>query len=103
MLAVLPKRSARFQRTIHPQKTRLVEFQPPRRQDGGASGDGTFDCLGLTHDWARSRRGVLGHPAAHGQDTAAARDASGVALVPYASARPVASAIPAAVPAAARV
>jgi group II intron reverse transcriptase/maturase len=57
MLAVLPKRFARFQRTMHPQKTRLVEFQPPRRQDGGASGDGTFDCLGLTHDWARARRG----------------------------------------------
>jgi group II intron reverse transcriptase/maturase len=57
ILAVLPKRFARFQLTIHPQKTRLVEFQPPRRQDGGASGDGTFDFLGLTHYWARSRRG----------------------------------------------
>jgi RNA-directed DNA polymerase len=57
ILAVLAKRFARFQRTIHPQKTRLVQFQPPRRQDAGARGDGTFDVLGLPHDWARSRRG----------------------------------------------
>jgi len=50
---VRPKRFARFQRTIHPQKTRLVNFQPPRKGEG----DGTFDFLGFTHDWARSRRG----------------------------------------------
>jgi len=57
ILAVLPKRCARFQRTIHPQKTRLGRFQPPRGLDEGECGDGTFDVLGLTHDWATSRRG----------------------------------------------
>lgn len=57
ILAVLPKRFARFNLAMHPQKTRLVKFQPPRRQEEGERGDGTFDCLGLTHDWATSRRG----------------------------------------------
>lgn len=102
IVAVLAKRLARFQLTMHPQQTRLVAFPPPRRPDAGERGDGTFDVLGLTHDWARSRRGVLGHHAAHGQEAAAARDASGVVRVAYASARPVASARPAAVPEAAR-
>jgi RNA-directed DNA polymerase len=53
-MEVLPKRFARFKLTIHPQKTRLVKFQPPRN---GESDDGTFDFLGFTHYWARSRRG----------------------------------------------
>ena len=57
ILAVLPKRFARFTLTIHPQKTRLVRFQPPRGRHAGERGDGTFDFLGLTHDWAKSRRG----------------------------------------------
>jgi len=57
ILAVLPKRCARVQLTIHPQKTRLVQFQPPRRWDEGERGDGTFDFLGRTHYWAQSRRG----------------------------------------------
>jgi RNA-directed DNA polymerase len=57
MLVVWPKRFARFQLTIHPQKTRLVRFQPPRQEDAGGRGDGTFDFLGLTHYWAKSRRG----------------------------------------------
>jgi hypothetical protein len=53
IMEVLPKRFARFKLTIHPQKTRLVKFQPPRRGEC----DGTFDFLGFTHYWARSRRG----------------------------------------------
>jgi RNA-directed DNA polymerase len=57
MLAVLPRRFARFKLTMHPQKTRLVRCQPPASQAQGASGDGTFDFLGLTHSWGRSRRG----------------------------------------------
>ena len=56
-LAVLPKRFARFKRTLPPQQTRLVRFQPPRGLDDGARGDGTCAVLGLTHDWAPSRRG----------------------------------------------
>jgi hypothetical protein len=34
-----------------------VGFQPPRGLDEGECGDGTCDFLGLTHYWAKSRRG----------------------------------------------
>jgi group II intron reverse transcriptase/maturase len=56
---VLPKRLARFGLRLHPDKTRLVRFQRPRR---GASPDrsqrpGTFDLLGFTHYWGKARNG----------------------------------------------
>jgi hypothetical protein len=98
ILGGLPQRFARFQRTIHPQKTRLVRFQPSHQEDTGERGDGTFDVLGLTHDWAQARRGVPGHHAPHGQDAATAGDAGGVAWVPRASARPDSGPIPGALP-----
>jgi len=56
---VLPKRFARFGLKINEEKTRLVRFgRPPR--GGGAGGGGkpeTFDFLGFTHYWGKSRRG----------------------------------------------
>lgn len=58
VLAVLPKRFGRFGLTLHPEKTRLVPFQPP--PSGGVrpgKRPGTFNLLGLTHYWGRSRRG----------------------------------------------
>lgn len=60
--AVMAKRFARYGLTLHPEKTKLVPFKPPRRVDdsAGTSGDngpGTFDLLGFTHYWGRSRRG----------------------------------------------
>jgi group II intron reverse transcriptase/maturase len=63
VMDVLPKRFARYGLTIHPDKTRLVRFTKPCPRDsghGGASedpGPGSFDLLGFTHFWARSRRG----------------------------------------------
>jgi group II intron reverse transcriptase/maturase len=54
--AVLPKRFARFGLTVHPEKTRLVPFRRPRR-DGRGPRPGSFDFLGFTHYWARSRKG----------------------------------------------
>ena len=54
--SVLPKRFARFGLTVHPEKTRLVSFCRPRR-DGGGPRPGSFDFLGFTHYWARSRKG----------------------------------------------
>jgi len=62
VLEVLPKRFARYGLTLHESKTRLVRFQPPRRpggRDGPAtpSGGGTFELLGFTHYWGRSRQG----------------------------------------------
>ena len=59
VLAVLGKRLGRFGLTLHPDKTRLVDFRPQRTESTRHPGtDGTnFDFLGLTHVWGRSRRG----------------------------------------------
>lgn len=61
VLAVLPKRFERYGLTLHPEKTRLVQFNRPRPNDrkGGPRGPraGTFDLLGFTHYWGRTRRG----------------------------------------------
>ena len=60
VLAVLPKRFGKYGLTLHPDKTRLVPFvRPSGRPDSAASGPrpGTFDLLGFTHYWGRSRRG----------------------------------------------
>jgi RNA-directed DNA polymerase len=60
VLAVLPKRFAKYGLTIHPEKTRLVEFRrPDRPPPNGRDGDrpGTFDLLGFTHYWSLSRKG----------------------------------------------
>lgn len=52
----LPKRVQRFGLSLHPEKTRLVRYQRPRR-DGSGPRSGSFDFLGFTHYWGRSRRG----------------------------------------------
>jgi len=54
VLAVMPKRFARFGLTLHPEKTRLLEFYPPETTGREAP---SFDFLGFTHHWAVSRRG----------------------------------------------
>jgi group II intron reverse transcriptase/maturase len=60
---VLPKRFGRFGLTVHPVKTRLVRFVRPKRASSGKGQDtqgrtpGSFDLLGFTHFWSRSRRG----------------------------------------------
>jgi RNA-directed DNA polymerase len=59
VLQVLPKRFARYGLTLHPEKTRLVEFGRAalaRATRAGTKPD-TFDFLGLTHKCALSRRG----------------------------------------------
>jgi RNA-directed DNA polymerase len=57
IMAVLPKRFARYGLTIHPSKTTLIAFRKPAAHQGADSGNGTFDFLGLTHYWTKSRRG----------------------------------------------
>ena len=59
VLTVLGKRLARFGLTLHPDKTRFVDFHPKRLQGvRHPQADGTaFDFLGLTHVWGRSRNG----------------------------------------------
>ena len=58
MHELLGPRFAAYGLTIHPEKTRLVRFERP---DGGTSGEqekpGTFDFLGFTLHWGRTRRG----------------------------------------------
>lgn len=62
VLDVLHKRMARFGLTLHPDKTRLIEFRRPPPSQVGGKGPGTFDFLGFTVLWKRSRRGkwILG-------------------------------------------
>ena len=57
IMAVLPKRFARLGLSSHPEKTTLIAFRQPDTRTGSAPGNGTFDFLGLTHDWTPSRRG----------------------------------------------
>jgi group II intron reverse transcriptase/maturase len=60
VLEVLPKRFAKYGLTLHPDKTRLVPFQRPSAAPGSTAtgtSPGTFDLLGFTHYWGRSRRG----------------------------------------------
>ena len=58
--AVLAKRFARFGLTLHPEKTRLMKFGRPGPKDRPRGGPGfyrSFDFLGFTHYWGRSRKG----------------------------------------------
>jgi len=59
VMEVLPKRFGRFGLRLHPDKTRMVEFRQPRwSQRRRRPGQGSFDLLGFTHFWMRSRRGT---------------------------------------------
>ena len=63
LMDVLPKRFARFGLTLHPDKTRVVPFERPRHgmalERDGSSENATesFDFLGFTFYWGRSRKG----------------------------------------------
>lgn len=62
VMDVLPKRFGKYGLALHPEKTRLIRFlRPPylagAKSEGGASWPGTFDLLGFTHLWRRTRRG----------------------------------------------
>jgi RNA-directed DNA polymerase len=63
VLDVLPKRLAKYGLTLHPEKTRLVDFRRPDiRTNASPKNDelirpATFDLLGFTHYWAKSRKG----------------------------------------------
>jgi len=57
IMAALPKRFARVGLTMHPTKTVLVSCRKPVVHAGADTGNGTCECLGLTQDWTKSRRG----------------------------------------------
>ena len=57
---VIFQRFEKYGLTLHPEKTRLVEFGRPESKgpDGGPTGrPGTFDFLGFTHYWGKARKG----------------------------------------------
>lgn len=57
-MGVLRERFAKYGLTLHPEKTRLIEFKrPDRRPPRFGPGPGTFDLLGFTHFWGLSRNG----------------------------------------------
>jgi group II intron reverse transcriptase/maturase len=63
IMEVLPKRMSKYGLTVHPEKTRLVRFQPFQADDSETEERDqpeprTFDFLGFTHYWGRSRQGT---------------------------------------------
>ena len=61
VMAVLPKRFGKYGLTLHPVKTRLIQFRPPKvrvkNDDVPTPERVSFDLLGFTHHWAVSRKG----------------------------------------------
>ncbi|HUV13251.1 MAG TPA: group II intron reverse transcriptase/maturase, partial [Acidobacteriota bacterium] len=57
VMAVLGKRLGRFKLSLHPDKTRLINFRRPPRSQTGGKGPDTFDFLGFTVYWRRNRQG----------------------------------------------
>jgi len=62
IMEVLPKRMSKYGLTVHPEKTRLVRFEPPGSRDSDTEDrrqpePGTFDFLGFTHYWGGTRQG----------------------------------------------
>ena len=61
--ATLPKRCAKYGLTLHPDKTRVLRFTRPlypkevRRLQQPEEQSETFEFLGFTHYWGRSRKG----------------------------------------------
>jgi hypothetical protein len=59
--AVLFRRLEKYELKLHTEKTRLVPFGQPREPGGNSGGEGrppgTFDFLGFTHYWGKSRNG----------------------------------------------
>jgi len=58
VLAVLPKRFSKYGLSLHPEKTRLIDFRLPRGEGPSGSSEParrrTFDLLGFTHYWTKS-------------------------------------------------
>lgn len=74
---VLPRRLERFGLALHPDKTRKVPFKRPPRNGRGPR-PGSFDFLGFTWYWGRSRRGswVLKQKTAKGRFQRAVKNIS---------------------------
>ena len=55
VMQILSKRLGKFNLSLHPEKTRLIPFGRPTNK--GKNKPGTFNFLGFTHYWGKSRRG----------------------------------------------
>jgi len=60
VMEVLGKRLERFGLALHPDKTRLLPFRRPPAGQTSGKGPATFDFLGFTFYWARTRKGRWG-------------------------------------------
>lgn len=58
VMKVIGRRFERFGLTLHSVKTRLVPFERPVSGGGKVQGKATFDFLGFTVFWQRSRKGA---------------------------------------------
>ena len=54
------QRMAEYGLRLHPEKTRLVPYERPPRWQQGGKGPGTFDFLGFTLYWRKTRKGHWG-------------------------------------------
>lgn len=61
VMEVLGKRLGRYKLQLQPDKTRLVDFHRPPKQQNSGKGPGSFDFLGFTLYWKRNRRGPQWH------------------------------------------
>jgi len=52
-MEVLPKRFAKYELTLHPEKTRMIDLNSQRGESGRS-----FDFLGFTHYLGKSRKGM---------------------------------------------
>ncbi len=62
IMDVLPKRMSKYGLTVHPEKTRLIRFQPDDPADSNPPAEvspmpRTFDFLGFTHYWGKAWKG----------------------------------------------
>lgn len=57
VLRALHERMAKFDLTLHPEKTRLIRFVRPSSHQGGGKSPATFDFLGFTLYWRKPPRG----------------------------------------------
>ena len=58
VMKVLVKRFEKFGLTIHPEKSALIDFRNPlKRKEESEIAKDTFDFLGFTHYWGKTRRG----------------------------------------------
>jgi group II intron reverse transcriptase/maturase len=60
VMGMLRQRMAEYGLRLHPEKTRLVPFERPKGPQDGGKGPGTFDFLGFTLLWQKTRKGHWG-------------------------------------------